>query len=165
MGARSSSAYHHQDHRREIIALTILTLWSLRPLCQCMTRAHLHITFAQRMQKPARYEHNAAHKAAHHAHTRTVRRNRYAIEACNINELSSWVLPQTFLYGDARLVISLDSAPRIAFRFVFLRRNDGFTGFLKAQKRNAAKLWAITISAGKRAIPKYSPAPGSFSRY
>jgi len=96
MGARSPPACHHPYYISARIALTILTLWLVCPFCQCMTRAHLHITFAQRVQKPAQYWHNAAHKTMQHARTPTTQRSAYRHEYSNVRWLDVGAFLETF---------------------------------------------------------------------
>ena len=64
-----------------------------------MTRAHLHITNAQCVQKPAQYWHNAAHKTAHHAHAPTAQRSGRNDESSNISGLDVGSFPTLFYTG------------------------------------------------------------------
>jgi hypothetical protein len=64
-----------------------------------MTRAHLNITDAQRVQNPARYWHNAAHKPAHHALTLTAQRSAYHTESNNISGLDVGSFRELFYTG------------------------------------------------------------------
>jgi hypothetical protein len=64
-----------------------------------MTGAHLNITFARRVQKPAQYWHNAAQKMAHHARTPTTQRSGCNGESSNISGLDVGSFPTLFYTG------------------------------------------------------------------